>query len=134
KKIIKQQSNLNMELFKYINGIDPTCILIYGNWGSGKTISVNEFMDHIKKINYRKVYTISCFGISTREALYKKIQDECENEDKSLKRRVVDISKSIPVIGNLIYSLLKKIMKLLVLNLNLFLYLMILKELLQLTV
>lgn len=107
-KNIENRDDLDKALYNYINSKDQSCFLLYGNWGIGKSYRIQEYMKEIKEINYRNIYRISCFGISSREALLNEIQNVCEEEDKDVFKLIIDILHNIPVIGELLYSLLKK--------------------------
>lgn len=105
---IKKQDDLSNALFNYINAKDQTCFLLYGSWGIGKSYKIKKFIDDLKAVNYRKIYRISCFGITSREELLKVIQNICEEEDKGYFKKTIDILHNIPIVGELLYSILKK--------------------------
>lgn len=107
-KNIESKNDLNKELNNYILTEDKSCFYVYGEWGSGKSYSVMKFTDELKHCNYCNVYHISCFGISSREALVEQIKQQCENQDKSIRKKILEFVKCIPFIGEALFNLLKK--------------------------
>ena len=102
-----------MDLYKNIYNYfsdkkDDIPIFISGEWGAGKTYTVNIFLEEYYKYSKQKIYKISCFGITTREVLMKRISEACENEDKSIFCQIVSLIGDIPILGEFLKNNLKK--------------------------
>lgn len=116
KEIIKNSKDeLYKNLYHYFsNKNDVSPILILGGWGSGKTYTINNFIDKYyryssrKIINNQKIYKISCFSITTKENFLKTIRIACENEDNGIFNKILSIIEKIPIIGNFLKKVLEK--------------------------
>ena len=96
-------------LFRYLlEGTAPRCYLVTGEWGSGKTYEIDHFFDEYYKYSNRKIYRISCFGISSRKDLIEEINNTIEREDNSFFTFSIQALKYIPVVGDALYKVLKK--------------------------
>lgn len=103
----RNNNYLLLNLYNYFSrDEDKTPILITGEWGSGKTKTVNDFFEKYYKYKSVKAYRISCFGITTRENLVERIKGICEKEDKSLYKSLISSLELIPIIGNFLKEIL----------------------------
>ena len=100
-------NTLYKNLYDYFQNKDnKNPIIVKGEWGSGKTYSINEFFEKYYKFKKQKVYRISCFGITTREQLIDLVMEVCEKEDKSLYKEIINIIGKIPIIGEFLKNIL----------------------------
>ena len=100
----------NNELYKALysyfdNKENHSPILIDGEWGAGKTYAIEEFLNHYYKYKNKKIYRISCFGITTREQLIELVKDVCEKEDDGLYKEIIDLISKIPIIGEFLKNI-----------------------------
>ena len=108
-KNMEQKSRMEESLFRYLQeGTAPRCYLVTGEWGSGKTYEIDRFFDKYYKYSNRKIYRISCFGISSRKELIEEINNTIEREDDSFYTFSIQALKYIPVVGDALYKVLKK--------------------------
>ena len=108
-KNMGQKSRMEESLFRYLlEGTAPRCYLVTGEWGSGKTYEIDHFFDKYYKYSNRKIYRISCFGISSRKDLIEEINNTIEREDNSFFTFSIQALKYIPVVGDALYKVLKK--------------------------
>ena len=108
-KNMEQKSRMEESLFRYLQeGTAPRCYLVTGEWGSGKTYEIDHFFDKYYKYSNRKIYRISCFGISSRKELIEEINNTIEREDDSFYTFSIQALKYIPVVGDALYKVLKK--------------------------
>ena len=108
-KNMGQKSRMEESLFRYLQeGTAPRCYLVTGEWGSGKTYEIDRFFDKYYKYSNRKIYRISCFGISSRKELIEEINNTIEREDDSFYTFSIQALKYIPVVGDALYKVLKK--------------------------
>lgn len=108
-KNMGQKSRMEESLFRYLlEGTAPRCYLVTGEWGSGKTYEIDHFFDEYYKYSNRKIYRISCFGISSRKDLIEEINNTIEREDNSFFTFSIQALKYIPVVGDALYKVLKK--------------------------
>lgn len=91
-------------LYKYIeHESNGKGYLVTGEWGSGKTYIVNQFLDKYYKFSTKPVYRISCFGLDSRQLVLEEIKNQIEINDKSFLNWI----QYIPVLGKPIYNILK---------------------------
>lgn len=91
-------------LYKYIEqSSNGKGYLVTGEWGSGKTYIVNQFLDKYYKFSTKPIYRISCFGLDSRQLVLEEIKSQIEINDKSLFNSI----QYIPVFGKPIYNILK---------------------------
>lgn len=108
-KNMGQKSRMEESLFRYLReGTAPRCYLVTGEWGSGKTYEIDHFFEKYYKYSNRKIYRISCFGISSRKELIEEINNTIEREDDSFYTFSIQALKYIPVVGDALYKVLKK--------------------------
>lgn len=108
-KNMEQKSRMEESLFRYLQeGTAPRCYLVTGEWGSGKTYEIDHFFEKYYKYSNRKIYRISCFGISSRKELIEEINNTIEREDNSFYTFSIQALKYIPVVGDALYKVLKK--------------------------
>lgn len=108
-KNMGQKSRMEESLFRYLQeGTAPRCYLVTGEWGSGKTYEIDRFFEKYYKYSNRKIYRISCFGISSRKELIEEINNTIEREDDSFYTFSIQALKYIPVVGDALYKVLKK--------------------------
>lgn len=108
-KNMEQKSRMEESLLRYLQeGTAPRCYLVTGEWGSGKTYEIDRFFDKYYKYSNRKIYRISCFGISSRKELIEEINNTIEREDDSFYTFSIQALKYIPVVGDALYKVLKK--------------------------
>ena len=77
----------------------PHCFLVSGEWGSGKTYEVNEFLNKYYFCSSVNTYRVSCFGLSTRREVIEEINRTIERSDNSLYKTINDIIWYLPAIG-----------------------------------
>lgn len=100
-------NTLYKNLYNYFQNKDnKNPIIIKGEWGAGKTYSIDEFFEKYYKFKKQKVYRISCFGITTREQLIDLAMDICEKEDKRLYKEIINIIGKFPIIGEFLKNIL----------------------------
>ena len=111
-QILKKQIEDNpfdRSLSKYLQEkSDDHCYLVTGIWGSGKTYSVNAFFDKYYQFSGKKIYRISCFGLSTRESLLTEINNIIEKENNGGYSSFLQVLRYIPIVGNPLSELLRK--------------------------
>ncbi|WP_270598868.1 ATP-binding protein [Enterococcus asini] len=78
--------------------------LITGEWGSGKTHLLNDFLENNLLFSKRPIYKVSCFGLDTRQQVISEIVAQIEEKDNSF----INWIQYVPLIGTPIFSLLKK--------------------------
>jgi hypothetical protein len=105
----KGDSVFENRLLKYIYGNYPgRCFLISGSWGTGKTYILNSFLKRYYSASNRSVYSISCFGLTTREEVVAVIDKAIEDSDDSFNAVAIKTISRVPVVGDILESLLKK--------------------------
>ena len=108
-EIDKNEKELYKNIYNYFtNKKDKIPIFISGEWGAGKTYTINNFLNNYYKYSNQNVYKISCFGITTKEILMERIKEACENEDNSLFNQVLYLIGEIPIIGAFLKNILEK--------------------------
>ena len=95
------------EIYEYLSSKEKRPFLITGEWGSGKTYTINNFFEKFYKYNKQKIYKISCFGIDIRTTLISEMKNIFEKEDNSLTKKILDIINKIPIFGDFLSGLLK---------------------------
>jgi hypothetical protein len=108
-KIVNYRTKLTnpfeSSLSKYLNSEnDKKVYLVTGEWGSGKTYIVSNFLAKHFRYSNRKIYYISCFGLESREQVLKEIKEQLELNDNSF----LNLLQYIPVVGQPIYALFKQ--------------------------
>lgn len=110
--LIKSKTGENRfeeSLFRYLkNATVARCFLVTGDWGSGKTYDVNNFFEKYYKYSKKKIYRISCFGLSSRKELVEEINTIIEQEDSTFYAQIIKVLQYLPVIGDAINKFLKK--------------------------
>ena len=107
-KRLKGESRLEESLFRYLHDDSHRSFLITGSWGSGKTFEINHFFEKYYSNSTKKIFRVSCFGLSSRNDLTKEISNVIEQQDRSLSKAIVDIIVYFPVLGEMLNRLLKK--------------------------
>lgn len=110
-KMIPEDSSFETSLMKYLRDKEKNsnrCYLLTGMWGSGKTYSMNRFLEQYFLFSRRKVYRISCFGLDTREELLKEINSMIEREDNNGYSSFLQILQYVPIVGDPLSEFLKK--------------------------
>ena len=108
-EIDKNEKELYKNIYNYFtNKKDKIPIFVSGEWGAGKTYTINNFLNNYYKYSNQNVYKISCFGITTKEILMERIKEACENEDNSLFNQVLYLIGEIPIIGAFLKNILEK--------------------------
>lgn len=97
----------NKALYNYLKSNNKRCFVVSGDWGAGKTYKVRNFIDKYLPYREQKAYYISCFGIETRIDLINQLKDLYEKEDNSLKLQIAEAIRLIPIVGELLYKILK---------------------------
>ncbi|HAH18540.1 MAG TPA: hypothetical protein DCL29_05995 [Eubacterium sp.] len=111
RRFSKGKDRFEQCLLRYLNDSNdftPRCFLVTGKWGSGKTYRVNEFFDSYFSFSNIKVYRISCFGLDSRAEAISELNSVIEHQDDSIASIVVKFVQLIPIIGDLLYELLRK--------------------------
>jgi len=107
RKEAMQASGINKDLYDYLNNYDKKCFVITGDWGVGKTYTVDNFLDRYFKYENRDVYRISCFGMENRKDVLEELKNIFEKQDKSLRKYIINILNKVPIIGGLLEDALK---------------------------
>ena len=94
-------------IYEYLNSKDKRAFLLIGDWGSGKTYTINRFFNNYYKYQNRKVYKISCFGLEGRETILKEMKTIFETEDDSITKKILNLINKIPIIGDFLVGILK---------------------------
>lgn len=97
----------NKALNKYVKGDTKSAFLVSGDWGVGKTYKVRNFIDQYISYMGQKVYYISCFGIESKNDLITQLKELYGKQDDSLKLKISEIIRGIPIIGEFLYEVLK---------------------------
>ncbi|WP_394186822.1 ATP-binding protein [Metabacillus halosaccharovorans] len=101
----KLSNPFELSLSKYLKSEnDKKVYLVTGEWGSGKTYIVSNFLAKYFRFSSRKIYYISCFGLESREQVLREIKEQLEINDNSF----LNLLQYIPVVGQPIYSLFKQ--------------------------
>lgn len=108
KDLRNSDNKLFKGLYKYLEEEKKRCFLITGYSGSGKTYNLKQFLNEYLKYNNRNVYNISCFGISTKTEVMSNIKSLCENLDKTYRYNLLKLIKLIPVVGEILFTILKR--------------------------
>lgn len=108
KDLRNSDNKLFKGLYKYLEEEKKRCFLITGYSGSGKTYNLKKFLDEYLKYNRKNVYNISCFGISTKTEVMSNIKSLCENLDKTYRYNLLKLIKLIPVVGEILFTILKR--------------------------
>ena len=104
---VKKASGINKDLYDYLKNYDKKCFVITGDWGVGKTYTVNNFFDKYFKYEKRDVYRISCFGMENRKDVLEELKNIFEKQDKSLRKYIINVLNKVPIIGGLLEDALK---------------------------
>lgn len=101
------KNSFEKSLLEYIeNKQTNQSYLIAGSWGTGKTHAVNNFFEKFYSHSSKKIYRISCFGLTTREQILKEINYQQQRTDQSFYSSFILVAQHIPFIGDLLYKLL----------------------------
>ncbi len=93
----------------YLNKSDVgRCFLLSGEWGSGKTFKLNQFLNKYYSKTSRKIYRISCFGLNTRKDVIDELSKVIGNSDNSPMAVLIKLIEKLPIIGELLSAFLKK--------------------------
>ena len=104
---VKKADKLNKSLYEYLNNDYKKCFVITGDWGVGKTYTVDEFFRKYFKYEKREVYRISCFGMKDRKDVLNELKNIFEKQDKSFRKYTINILNKIPIVGGLLEDALK---------------------------
>lgn len=91
----------------YIESNDKKALILEGEWGVGKTYTIDTFFEKYYKYVNRKIYRISCFGIDNRRFLLDEFKNIFESEDNSLKKHLLNLVNKLPIIGDFFFNILK---------------------------
>lgn len=109
---LKKQSGkgrFEESLFRYLHATKVShCFLLTGEWGTGKTYDVQNFLNKYYRHSKTNVYRISCFGLDSREALENEISKTIEQSDTSFRAFIIKGLRFLPVIGDVIAEFFKK--------------------------
>jgi hypothetical protein len=100
--------DIDKVIYEYINSDYEHSLLITGDWATGKTYYVNDFLNKFYKHTNKKIYKVSCFGLDARDALAEEIAHVMKVEDDSIYSQFTDIVANIPIIGGVINSYMSK--------------------------
>ena len=104
---VLKSNEINRNLYDYINSNEKKCFVITGNWGVGKTYTIDNFFGKYFKYEKRDVYRISCFGMENRKDILEELKNVFEKQDNSIRKHVLNLCKKIPIIGDLIEDAFK---------------------------
>ncbi|MDU4882593.1 hypothetical protein [uncultured Clostridium sp.] len=104
---IDEDDLFNLSLYNYIYAKEKRSFIISGEWGVGKTYKVREFVEKFLSNTNWKVYYVSCFGLDSRSDFLNYLKELYEKEDESFRTMIVQAVKVIPIIGDILYNLLK---------------------------
>jgi hypothetical protein len=106
--LINSKDEFTRSLYNYLENDEKRCYVISGEWGVGKTYTLGEFLKkYLRYSTRKKVYNISCFGISSRDELINEIKLTYEREDNRAIVKLNDFIKAIPILGDGIYNIIK---------------------------
>ena len=77
----------------------PHCFLVSGDWGSGKTYDVNDFLEKYYFLSSVNIYRVSCFGLRTRNEVIEEINNTIERADTSLIKTIIVFISDVPLLG-----------------------------------
>lgn len=103
------EDRFEKSLFRYLHDTAvPRCFLITGQWGSGKSYELKQFLDNYYNYTKTQVYRVSCFGLSSRKELIEEINNIIEQNDKTLYAQIMKVLQYVPIIGEAINKFFKK--------------------------
>lgn len=105
-KEVKNPFEFSVE--NYLNDDVEKGYIIKGGWGTGKTFILKDFFKRYYRFSDKDIYNISCFGIKDRKYLIEEIEKVCEEKDNAITKKILDLIHCIPVIGDLLYHIMKK--------------------------
>ncbi len=108
KNNVEKTNDLYKSLYEYLLDKNNMPILITGSWGIGKTYTLDNFFENYYKYKGKKIYKVSCFGITTKEQLLSSIKDVCKKNDNSIFSQLIDLIGKLPIIGEFLKKLLEK--------------------------
>lgn len=108
KNNIEKNDDLYRSLYEYLSEKNNMPILITGSWGIGKTYRLDEFWKNYYKYEGKKIYKISCFGITTKEQLLSSIKDICKKNDNSIFSQLIELIGKLPIVGEFLKKLFEK--------------------------
>lgn len=95
------------EIYEYLICKEKRAFLLTGDWGSGKTYTIDTFFNNYYKYQDSKVYKISCFGLESRESILKEMKNIFETEDNSITKKILNLINKIPIVGDFLAGILK---------------------------
>lgn len=105
----KGSNDFEENILMYLNHSDAgRCFLLSGDWGSGKSYSLTNFLNKYYSDTSRNIYRISCFGLNTRKDVVDELSKVIGNSDNSVMSLCIEIIGIIPIIGELLTGILKK--------------------------
>lgn len=105
----KGSNDFEENILLYLNHSDAgRCFLLSGEWGSGKSYALTNFLNKYYSDTSRNIYRISCFGLITRKDVVDELSKVIGNSDNSVMSLCIEIIGIIPVIGELLTGILKK--------------------------
>ena len=108
KKLMDEETpRVYKTIYEYINSKEKRAFLLTGDWGSGKTYTINNFFEKYYKYENKKIYKISCFGLEGRESILKEMKNIFEKEDNSITKKILNLINKIPIIGDFLEGILK---------------------------
>lgn len=107
---IKGNNRFDQSALRYMREKgSPHCFLVSGDWGSGKTYEVNDFINKYYYCSSVNIYRVSCFGLSTRSEVIEEINRTIERSDSSLYKTTSELIEYIPVFGKLVSKLISRV-------------------------
>lgn len=108
KNNVEKINDLYKSLYEYLSDKNNMPILITGSWGIGKTYTLDNFWKKYYKYEGKKIYKVSCFGVTTKEQLLSSIKDVCKKNDNSIFSQMIDLIGKLPIVGEFLKNLLEK--------------------------
>lgn len=98
------KEELEIEIYRYLEEKNQMGFMVYGEWGVGKTYRVKKCIDKYLRYRNKKYYYISCFGLTSRNAVLNELKNIYSKQDDSIRKKIAECMRVIPVVGELLYS------------------------------
>lgn len=105
----KGDNAFESSLLRYLNQSDSgRCYLLSGHWGVGKSYLLEKCLEKYYHGTNRRVYKVSCFGLTTRKDIIDELNMIIAAEDYSFNSVIAKVLGFIPVVGDFLENLFKK--------------------------
>lgn len=96
--------DLEIEIYRYLEEKNQMGFMVYGEWGVGKTYKVKKCIDKYLRYRNKKYYYISCFGLTSRNAVLNELKNIYSKQDNSIRKKIAECMRIVPIVGELLYS------------------------------